>query len=323
MTRLDPLLARRRAYDLLGAMIVDGLDAERLQAVRALPELAAAVPEGASLDDLAAEHYALFGHQVHPFAGVFLDAEGLVGGGTAAEVVRQAHAVVGLSCNDDPGPDHLGLALRVMAALTDAENDATEREADADAQTLRRWQRRVLDEALLPWMAPLWAAIAAQPMSVWRRALELSIGLLARHRAEDPSLPTATAVPEPAEPLATLLDQPRTGLLKVAEALTTPVRSGVYLARDDVAALARACELPQGFGGRKGMLERLLRGAADYGAVPNLVEQLGRLLAARDDTYAALATEPGLGPHVAPWRARVAQTREMLTRLADGARDVG
>lgn len=312
----EALTVRRRAYGLLGALLVDGLDADRLELVRALPPLAECLPESVDLDVLAAEHYDLLGRELPPFAGVFLEASGLIGGGTAAQVLRSAHDVLGLQCPDEPSPDHLGQALRLLAVLVDAELDANEHGDDGDARTLRAWQRTVLDEALLPWMPPLLVALGGQPPSLWTRVLEMAVGVLARHRADDPLLPRALGpADDDAEGGPDLLDDPRTSLRTVAEWLTSPARCGVYLGRRDLEAVARRCELPRGFGARKDVLERLLRAAAEYRMLPRVLDELARLLAARDDAYAGLALEPGLGAVVPPWRRRLAVTQALLVRL--------
>ncbi len=315
MTNVDALVARRRAYALLGTILVEGVDPRRLKTVQALPPLAEHLSSPVDLDGLAAEHYALFGHEVHPFAGVFVDEAGLVGGGSSGRVVRQAHAVVGLDCPDDPGPDHLGVAVRLMAALTDAEIDARAHDDGPALQTLHQWQRTVLDEALLPWLPPFHAAIVGQPASLWTRAVALVTGLLAGHRAEDPTAPSA--VEEPGEPpsLDAVLDEPGTGLSTLARILATPARCGVYLARRDLARLALHAELPRGFGGREGMMERLLRSASEYATLPAVIDALSELLQVRQRVYATLSDEPGLGPHVGPWQRRLAATERLLTRL--------
>lgn len=316
----ETLIVRRRAYGLLGALLVDGLDEARLSDVRSLPALAERLPAEVELDELAAEHYALLGRELPPFAGVFLESSGLVGGGKAADVLRAAHEVLGLRAFEEPSPDHLGQALRLMAVLVDAELDAVEHGDGADAATLRRWQRTVLDEALLPWMPPLLVGLGGREPTLWTRVVEMAAGVLAQHRAEDSALPRAIGpVVDTALKDAGLLDEPRTGLRAVAELLTTPARCGLYLGRHDLEAVARRCELPRGFGTRKDMLERLLRAAAEYGALPRLIDELGHLLAARDDAYAGLALEPGLGAVVPPWRRRLAVTRGVLTRLGDAA----
>ncbi len=313
------LVARRRAYGLLGALLVDGMNAERLELVRGVPPLAEHLPPNVQLEQLAADHHALFGQQVHPFAGVFMDDSGLVGAGPPSQVVRQAFAVLGVRCADEPAPDHLGVVLRLLALLTDAQLDAWEHAHVDDVRVLQRWQRRVLDEAALPWVAPLHAAITAQPVSVWTRAVEMAIGLVAQHRAQDPEAPSAAASPSGTD-LCGLLDDPKTGLRTLADALTTPARCGVYLARHDIAAMARGTELPTGFGGRRGMMERLLLGAAEYGLLPRVVEQLGERLHSAQLAHTALDGALALGPHVAPWTRRIEGTRQLLRRFGDGVR---
>ncbi|MEX1365268.1 MAG: molecular chaperone TorD family protein [Nannocystaceae bacterium] len=317
-------LVTRRAYSLLGALLVDGLDPSRLEAVQQLPPLAERLPATVELDELAAEHYALLGRELPPYAGVFLEPSGLVGGGRTVEVLRAAHAVVGLACPDEPSPDHLGQALRLMAVLVDAELDARQHGAHDDVAALRRWQRTVLDEALLPWMPPLFAALAGQPASLWTRTLEMAVGVLARHRAQDQALSRASE-PVPVasdEGLLELLDDPRTGLRTVAERLSRPAHCGAYLGRRDIEEVAHRCDLPRGFGSRQDMLEHVLRAAAEYGSLPRVLDELRSMFGARDDVYAGLAREPGLGAVVPPWRRRVAATQALLLRLREAARGV-
>jgi hypothetical protein len=90
-----------------------------------------------------------------------------------------------------------------------------------------------------------------------------------------------------------------------------------------VEAIGRRCDMPCGFGPRQGMLERLLRGAAEYGELPRVLDELQRLLRARDDAYAGLEQEPGLAPYVAAWRRRVAGSLRLVERLREAALGVG
>lgn len=318
-TEHEARVARRRAYALLSTLLLEGIDAERLALVRALPRLHESLPAAElGLDELAAEHQRLLGHELFPFAGAFTSRDGLVGAGKAAEVLRSAHAALGLPCDDEPSPDHLGQGLRLLGIMVEAELEARAHGDEADVRTLVRWQRRVLDEALLPWMPPLLAALSGQPGSLWTRALELAVGVLARHRAELGGLVLLDDEGTDDEPEA-VLDDPHTGLRTVAAVLVTPARSGVFLARRDLDAVARRCALPGGFGARKDVLERLLRVAAEYQQLPRVLDELQRLLDARDDTYAGLEREPGLAAHVPAWRRRLAGSRRMLSRLRDAA----
>ncbi|MCX4247493.1 molecular chaperone TorD family protein [Paraliomyxa miuraensis] len=314
--------ARQRAYALLSALLLEGLDEARLAWVRGLPALAERLPEPVELDALAAEHHALFGHELFPFAGAFLGNDGLVGEGVAADVVRVAHAVVGAACEGDPSPDHLGQGLRLMAVFVEAERQARAFGDEDDVRTLMRWQQRVLDEALLPWMPPLHAALSGQPSTLWTRVVEMAIGVLAQHRATLPGLPRVSDDVIAASDTEAVLDDPRTGLSTVARVLTRPARCGIHLSRRELEAVARRCELPGGFGSRVDVLERLLRSAAEYRQLPRVVDELDRVLATRDDIHAGLEHEPGLWVHVPAWRQRVASTRRMLARLRDAATQV-
>lgn len=323
----DRCVARRRAYALLGALLVEGLDAARLRAVAELPPLSQWLPSAPDLDELAAEHYALFGYELFPYAGVFLGEGGLVGGVAVTDVVRQAYAALGLGCPDDPSPDHLGQMLRLMAVLLDAELDAAAHDATADIRVVQAWQRRVLDQALLPWMPPLYAASVDQPRSLWTATVEMAVAVAGDHRADLPSLGVASTDDNeaPIEGSADALDfdallaDRRTGLRTLASALVTPRRSGVYLARRDIEGIAQRSDVPRGFGGRCDMLERVLRSAAEYGALPRVTEQLQALLTQRDQALATLSAQRGLAAQIAPWRARVRATQDMLGKVATAA----
>lgn len=106
----------------------------------------------------------------------------------------------------------------------------------------------------------------------------------------------------------------------MAERLSRPAHSGAYLGRRDIEAVARRCDLPRGFGSRQDMLEHVLRAAAEYGSLPRVLDELRSVFGARDDAYAGLAEEPGLGAVVPPWRRRVERTQALLLRLREAAR---
>ena len=175
-------------------------------------------------------------------------------------------------------------------------------------------------------MPALYAAVADQPRSLWTAVVEMAVGVAGDHRADLPRLSVTSAQGDPpvedsAEPLDldALLADRRTGLRTLADVLITPRRSGVYLARRDIEGIAQRSDVPRGFGGRCDMLERVLRSAAEYGALPQVVAQLQALLAARDQALLALGAQPGFAAQVAPWRDRVQATQQMLTQVATAA----
>jgi hypothetical protein len=98
--------------------------------------------------------------------------------------------------------------------------------------------------------------------------------------------------------------------------LTTPPYSGFYLSRDTVAQLARAQNIPRGFGDRTQMLTNLLRGAAQFDALPALVDDLQTVLTTWQDAYTDYAASmPTLAPFAAVWQERISQTGRMLSQI--------
>ncbi|MDT8307445.1 MAG: hypothetical protein RRC07_16050, partial [Anaerolineae bacterium] len=112
----------------------------------------------------------------------------------------------------------------------------------------------------------------------------------------------------------------KTGLKEIAGYLLAPVHSGLYLSRDDISALARAVELPRGFGGRQQMLMNLLRAAAQYETMAALAGELQRVAGEWQAAYRTLA-ETALAPYAAAWEERVALTGRLLAEIGRRARE--
>lgn len=312
---MSDLVAQRRAYALLGTLLLDGVNEARLETVRALPGLGPVVDPEQSLDELAVAHHELFGRQVPPLAGAFVDAEGLVGAGPMAAAVRKAHTLVGREPDQSASLDHVGQGLLALTRLVDAQLDATEHGATKDRDRLVHAQRHLLDEALLPWMPPLWAAVSQQPTSLWTAAVELVVGLLAAHRERVGGPPIAGPRPEPPDDLAALLDDRSTGLRSIARALATPARVGLWLAHREIDGLATACELPGGFGSRVDRLDKLLRAAAEYERLGALCEHLNGVVDAHVSALDGPEHLPAFARVAAPWKKAMAATQRGLQRL--------
>jgi hypothetical protein len=114
-----------------------------------------------------------------------------------------------------------------------------------------------------------------------------------------------------------LLADDKTALRDIVEFIVTPPYSGVYWGRDDVGRLARAIELPRGFGGRDQMLLNLIRTAVQYKTIPALIHNLQAELGEWDKAYTAVSAEhPHLAPFIATWQSHCQQTDQLLTDMA-------
>jgi hypothetical protein len=86
---------------------------------------------------------------------------------------------------------------------------------------------------------------------------------------------------------------------------------------NDLSRVSRSLQLPAGFGGRQQRIETLLRSAADYGSFEDLLQGLDQLFAERRVALEELefASERQRGAWIAPWLARIDETRRLLERM--------
>ncbi len=304
--------ARGRTYDLLGRLILNGLTAEQLPFVKAIPELAATLPVSFDADEAAADHQQIFGFNVHPHESIFLDPAGLLGG-PVAEVVLLDYRQAGFSGQiDSDMADHLGRELRYLALLSDLEAKARTNNLRDVAQRMAGLQRDFLDDHLLRWLPPLTLSIEQESLAFYTALVQLAFDVATVHRADLLAEPAPEfTLPEPPE----LLTQKDTGLREIAAYLLASPYSGIYLSRDDIGRLARKHELPRGFGDRQQMLLNLWRSATTYNSLEASLEALQELVSSWHDTYRQMAENPYLRPFVAVWETRAAATMALLAEM--------
>ncbi len=311
-------VAYSRLYELLRALFLHGLTPDLLPQVTTIAELRAALPPHYAADEAAAAYQTTFGFNVFPYQSIFLDPAVLLGGAESA-AIRQFYAAAGYAPDLSMGePDHIGHELGLLAHLCGAEADALEDGQPRAAEEARTLQQRFLDENLLWWLPCFAAALQRQPDPFYAALADVTLALVTAHRA---ALPAAAARAVPRLPTCSQpLDDPETGLREIAGFLATPVCSGIYLSRDDIAALARAASLPRGFGDRRLLLTNLLRAAAEFTSLPAVVTGLREMVGAFEVAY----TRYGAGGApcaavAAAWLDRVAACAALLDRLATAA----
>jgi len=313
--------ARSNTYRLFGQLFLHGLTADSLPFVNAIPELASTLPDTFDSDNAAADHFHLFGLNLFPFESIFLHEDSLPGTALTQDVATY-YRLAGF----DPeayteSPDHIGIELALLAFLSGAESDAHEDDQRQHIQRIQDIQRRFLDDHLLPWLLPLVQAIQRQQQPFYAALATLTLDIVSDHRAalgaDLMTKPVTFRLPSPPD----LLQSENTGLKDIATHLLTPVYSGFYLSRDDVARLARHHNLPHGFGNRQQMLANLLHAAADYDRLPALLSDLDKLLLDRQQTFETHITAVSpLDRIAAAWHERIANTRSLLDHMQEAAR---
>ncbi len=308
--------ARHLSYTLLSQLFLQGLTPESLPTVQAVPELAELLPEPLDLDELAAVHYQLFGFNVFPFASIFLDDSGLLGG-PVTDAVSLDYQLAGFHvAAEASSPDHIGQELAFLAFLCQLEWNALQNARDVAA--VQGQQILFLQKHLLHWLIPLTLAIKQQDDPFFTAVSNLTLALVYDHYqalANEHEIAVAAWV-LPTAP--DLLDDDKTSLKDIAVYFTTPVYGGVFLSRDDVGRLARQYKLPRGFGDRQQLLTNLMRTAVQYDQFSGILNAVKQVVIDWQSFYAGKSKEmPLLEPFIQPWQQRTMQTIHLIANMAN------
>ena len=313
LTPLEAARARQYSYEWLGRVLREGVTPPAASVLRQIPALAPLLADPFDADSAAADHQGLFGFNLFPYEGVFLDPDAQLGGPATDRLLR-AYGRLGYSPpTASLSGDHLGCQLDLLAFLSAAEADALADDLAPEAARIAGLTRDFLDNHLLRWLAPLQAALAGQANPFYAALGALVAATVLDQRLALGGAPQLPPLPAPPDPLA----DESARLRDIAAYLLAPLSSGVYLSRDDIAGLARALQLPRGFGNREQMLLNLLRSAAQYDQADALLTVLTALFADRRAYYAAQAAAwPALRPVWQPWETRGAATVRNLALMA-------
>lgn len=301
-TRRSHAIARGRAYALLGDLFRRG--PKRLDHLGAIDALAPHLPSACD-DDAMAAHFGLFGQELPPYEGVFLDKRALLGG-PSTHAVREAMTEGGFVPDEsDAEPDHIGSELAFLAHLCGAEADAWRDGHDAAAHHIQELQGAFLRRHLLRWLPALVVAIETIDAGLYAAAGRLSLALAVDHLDGPPSDEDLARVPE-------ILDEEKTGMRQIGDFLAVPLNTGAMLTPASIRSLGRRAGVPAGFGKRGMLLENVLQTAIRNGRLPALLASLDSHLASQ---AAALQATIGGGP----WMRRVGEARQMVARMAEAA----
>jgi TorA maturation chaperone TorD len=195
------------------------------------------------------EYADVFLFRLYPYASVYLSPDGKLGG-EARDRIAGFWRALGLAPPAEP--DHLAALLGLYASLVEQERAETER---AHRLLLREARRALLHEHLLSWTEPYLVKLGEVAPPAYRAWGALLDEALAAEAAElgSPAGPPAALREAPAlEPPAAI------GGGAFLEQLLAPVRTGVILVSDDLAAAARQLGLGLRIAERRYVLEALL-----------------------------------------------------------------
>lgn len=246
-----------------------------------------------------AEHTELFLFQLYPFASVYLDPDGKLGGEARDRIAGFWRA---LGLEPPAESDHLTVLLAFYAQLAEHEDGSTGEEQ----QRWRHARRALLWEHLLSWLPVYIDKLRAlDPPFYWAWA-----DVLARALVEE-----AADLPRPAQRPLHLREAPEmcdpreTAGDEFLEALLSPVRSGFILVRSDLERAGRELELGVRAGERSFVLQALL--GQDGKATLDWLSREAARWAQRHHAW-----EPATGSIASFWSSRAESTATLLSELA-------
>lgn len=240
--------------------------------------------------------------ELPPYASIYLDVEGMIGG-EARERVAGFWRALGLAPPAEP--DHLASLLGLYAAIAEAERD----QAGPARRTLYREARAaLLWEHLASWLPVYLDALEALPgdaYSAWALLLRQALADEAARLDQPAALPAQLRAAPP------LTLDAGAGLDELVGALLVPVLTGFVLAPADLARAARELGLGLRLGERRTVLRTLL--AQDPAGTC-------RWLATEARRTAARPMPPWLASEIARfWTERAAAAAVLLSGLAVAA----
>lgn len=294
------------AFQILARFWLEEVAPGDMPTIAALPELAETLPnpDEATLTNLAVEYQRLFGFNLPPYESLFAD-ESLMLLGPASQQVQALYRQAGWQIPADiraGAPDHLGAELLALADWLAAGQTAL--------------AGRLLGAHLAVWTPPFILTLRRlSPHPFYRALADLTLDLLLT-TLEELSVSTPDAGQTDAHLPIPNLVEPDIALGDIVKWLLTPLHSGFFLTRNDLARIGQTLQLPAAIGERSRLLDSLFRQAGQYELVPALLNSLDRLARDSGAAYQLLAGEyPRWATCAKIWGNRLSAARKLLEEL--------
>ena len=247
------------------------------------------------------QHTDCFAFRFHPYASVYLSADGCLGGDERERIAGFWRA---LGRTPPSEPDFLPTMLAFHASLIDAEAAATSSRKRA---AWHRARAAHFHQHLDTWLPPLLWRVARAEASPYAGWASLLAELL---HAERLDVGPAPALPPHLE-VAPTFSGVGVDLRQLLNALLAPAQTGMIVLRDDLVAIAGDLGLGTRAGERRFLLEALL--AQDAAGTLRRSSELARDQA---DTWRRLGHRSGWQTMATWWAKRAENTARELSGLA-------
>lgn len=236
-----------------------------------------------SNDDIASEHYSTFGMTVFPFGHYYIS-EGRNFAGDHDDDVIALYDQEEFHYNDlsyGLGPTHLGTQLKFLQYCINSEKE--------------HLARAFMGNQILSWIHSLNISLSETSGSLFPHLVNYIESTVLKYwhdlNGQD-HLDEIHFYLRDFDFKADLLDNEKTSLKDIGEALMTPAYVGVFMSKPTLLNFASKIEIPSGFGTRIMMIETIFKEAVNYEKMPQLLSMFEAYFNHWESAYSDYAVKP-------------------------------
>jgi TorA maturation chaperone TorD len=299
-----------QSYEFFAQVMLMGPVAERQLIKDEMPDLWRFIANE-DPEQLEANHYEMFGLQVFPYAGVYLNDSPMAGGPCSEQVLAYHRRSNYQWQNIEDSPDSMVEELKFLAYLM-------RQPACLSADSLKL-QHEFMGGHFLAWAIIFCADVAHQNSQFYRQTVDLLLGVLELHVGflEKNGYKMALQ-PQKSHPQLDITSD-STGLKKIADYIANPAGFGTLITKHEITEMARKLGLSRGFGSRFQMIESLLNSSADFDKLFELIAAMDQILDSRCVKIRDLPIQ--LSSMGMSWVERLLTSKAMLKGMLEKAQN--
>lgn len=298
---------------------MEGITPEIVPLISDIPELAETLGEnGNSInwEEMAADHYQLFGMNVYPYESCFLEPERNPGADVSRSVL-EFYSQSGFQSSNEESPDHIAVELELLGFLTNTERNYLLEGNFEEVEKIRAVQVEFIDRHLVYWLPQFVFAVSRQNIHpLYNQTAELMLDVILEQRKLIGGGTDNQRVELP--PVPKILEDSNTGLRDIVTFLLTPVYSGFFLSHKDIVQLGKQMNIPHGFGDRQQVLLNLLRNSINFDNFGVLLSNLIQIIEDWKIMYQQMEDSLfGSNNLNLEWLARLENTRQLVLSIKE------
>lgn len=253
-------------------------------------------------DEIASEHYSIFGMSVFPYGHYYLSEARNFAGDFEEDLIffYSKNHFAYQKCSYGMGPTHLGTLFKFLGFTLE--------------KKLHHTRRDFIAKHLLNWYSVFSSAINETNSTVFKHVIQLAQDKFIQDWLDlngPDHLDEIELKLDIFDIHKDLLENERAGLSDIGNYLITPAYCGVFLSKATILNIASTIEIPIGFGDRSLIINDLLREASNYDVLAKLTKILNAYFEIQLDNYSNFPIKKVQEY----WCSKIRRTQNLLTNI--------